>query len=184
VRCFVAIDVPTPVRRHLAQKAQPLSERFSLRVVPEDQLHLTILFAGELPEDHVEPLCEIVRTVPIPPLQLHLAGLGHFPPRGMPHVVFARLGGDVAQVEHLHRTLTERAAPLGIERERRGFTPHITLARVTSQFGALALIDRLAEVGGELNPKPFRPVSVVLYESRLFPGGPVHTPLVHRKRPS
>jgi RNA 2',3'-cyclic 3'-phosphodiesterase len=179
----VAIDVPTPVRRHLARATQTLCERFPLRVVPEDQLHLTLLFAGELPDDHLEDLAEIVRTTDLPPLEFSLGGLGHFPPRGMPRVVFASLTGDVQALEQLHHTLTRRAEPLGIERERRGFTPHITLARVTSQFGALALVDRLKEVGKDLNTKPFRPTAMVLYESRLFPKGPEHTPVVHRSVP-
>ncbi len=180
MRCFVALDLPEPVRNHLANVVRPLGERFALRVVPAEQLHLTLVFAGDLEHDAVDDLAAIVREVPLPPLSLSLQRLGHFPPRGIPRVVWAGLGGDADVLAELHRALTERAQPLGIERERRGFTPHVTLARVTSDFGALALVDALQQHSGSLRQKPFAPTRLALYASELTPRGPIHRPLVRR----
>jgi 2'-5' RNA ligase len=70
--------------------------------------------------------------------------------------------------------------PLGFDREKRGFVPHLTLGRLRSELGALALLDDLKALGGELRPKPFAPRGLVLFRSTLFPDGPRHDVLVAR----
>ena len=94
-----------------------------------------------------------------------------------------RLGGDTAAVSELHHHIETAAKPLGIEREKRGFTPHITLGRIRSDFGALALVDAMRKLGEELNSKPFTPTELVLYRSVLRPSGAEHRALVRRVVP-
>ena len=48
MRCFVALDLPAPVRDHLVEITQPLRSRYDIRWVPADQLHLTLVFDGDL----------------------------------------------------------------------------------------------------------------------------------------
>ena len=184
MRCFVALDLPAPVRNHLADVIAPLRERFDVKWVAKDQLHLTLVFAGELPDDLVAPLADMVRHVELPPLSLSLSALGCFPPRGMPRVVWAGLSGDAEALGALHADLSAAAETLGVPRERRDFVPHVTLGRVKSQFGALALIDELKKGTERLKPKPFAPTALVLYRSELRRAGPVHEPLVHRAVPA
>lgn len=184
MRCFVALDLPEPVRNHLANITRPLRDRYAVKWVPPDQLHLTLVFAGELPDDAVDDLAAIVRAVALPALSLHLQQLGHFPPRGVPRVLWAGLGGDVTAVTSLYEELTERTAPLGVAREKRGFTPHVTLGRLKNAFGALALIDAVQKLGGGLDRKPFAPTELVLYASELRPSGPLHRALVRRPCPA
>jgi RNA 2',3'-cyclic 3'-phosphodiesterase len=184
VRCFVALDLPAGVRNHLVNLTQPLRERFDVKWVPADQLHLTLVFAGELDDEATADLVAIVEDVVLPPITLHLEQLGHFPPRGIPRVLWAGLGGDVAAVTALHQELVGAASHLGIEREKRGFTPHVTLGRVKSDFGALALLDELRTAGDNRKQKPFIPTELVLYRSRLRPSGPEHVPLLRRPVPT
>jgi len=183
VRCFVAIDLPPPVCNYLAGLAGQFGNKGNVRWVPADQLHLTLVFAGELGPGAVDGLREEVRTVGLPPLSLRLAGLGHFPPRGEPRVVWAGLGGDVEQVARLQQDLAARAERHGVPREARPFVPHVTLGRVKSPFGALALVEQLRAAGAALRPKPFAAESLCLYASELRPGGPIHTVLLRRPLP-
>jgi RNA 2',3'-cyclic 3'-phosphodiesterase len=183
VRCFVALDLPAPVRIHLAEITRPLRGKYDVKWVDADQLHLTLLFGGELDDDAAGELVRIVEEAPLPPLSLRLQQLGHFPPRGLPRVLWAGLGGDTDAVTELHRGIDTLARPLGIEREKRGFTPHITLGRIRSDFGALALVDELRKLGDQLKPKPFTPTELVLYRSVLKPSGAVHSSLVRRVVP-
>jgi 2'-5' RNA ligase len=98
-------------------------------------------------------------------------------------VLWAGLGGDTDAVTELHRVIDTAARPLGIEREKRGFTPHITLGRIRSDFGALALVDELRKLGDQLKQKPFTPTELVLYRSVLKPSGAEHRSLVRRVVP-
>lgn len=181
MRCFVALDLPEPVRNHLHKVTQPLRKRYDVRWVGPDQMHATLVFAGELADDAAHELAAIVDDLALAPLTLHVQSFGHFPPKGTPRVLWAGLGGDVAAVTALHDALAAGAEPLGVEREDRGFTPHVTLGRVKSPFGALALIDELAKLGAQINTKPFAIPALALYASELRPSGPVHTVL--RRRP-
>lgn len=183
MRCFVALDLPAPVRVHLATITRPLHGKYDVKWVEADQLHLTLLFGGELDDEAVGDLVQIIEEAPLPPLSLRLQQLGHFPPRGVPRVLWAGLGGDTAAVTELHHHIETAAKPLGIEREKRGFTPHITLGRIRSDFGALALVDAMRKLGEELNAKPFTPTELVLYRSVLRPSGAEHRALVRRVVP-
>lgn len=183
VRCFVALDLPVPVCNYLAGLRVHFGRMGQVRWVPAEQLHVTLLFAGELPEGQLPGLRAAVAAAPLPHLELHLTGLGHFPPRGEPRVLWAGLGGELAALAALHEHLAGVGEPLGVPRDDRPFTPHVTLGRVKSPFGAMALIRKCEEVGATLRPKPFRPVALSLYASELRPAGPVHTPLLQRKLP-
>jgi len=183
VRCFVALDLPEPVCNHLANLGARLRERFPVRMVDRHHLHLTLLFAGDVDDPVVDGLAAAVQSVALPPLRLCLRGFGHFPPRGVPRVLWAGIGGDDDALVSLHDGLAARAAELGVPRDARDFAPHVTIARVKSEFGALALVDALAALGANLKTKPFAPTQLGLYASELRPSGPVHRLLVTRSVP-
>ncbi len=177
MRCFVALDLPEPVRNHLAKVTAPLRERFDVKWVPPEQMHLTLAFAGEAPDERAREFADLVRSLPLPPIQLSLDSLGCFPAKGEPRGVWAGLGGDIAAVMALHAELVARGGEFGIEREKRGFTPHVTLGRVKGRFGVYALADAAAKLGEQLNRKPFTPTGLALYASELRPTGPSHRAL-------
>lgn len=183
MRCFVAIDLPRPVCNYLAGLAGQFGKQGGVKWVPAHQLHVTMVFAGDVDDDTIAGLREDVGTVALPKLTLHLTGLGHFPARGEPRVVWAALGGDIDALAALHFELAERAERRGVAHEKRPFVPHVTLGRVKSMFGALALVDKLKTVGTTLRDKPFAATALVLYASELRPGGPLHTPLLERPLP-
>ncbi|MBL9075942.1 MAG: RNA 2',3'-cyclic phosphodiesterase [Planctomycetes bacterium] len=184
MRCFVALDLPRPVCNYLAGLADQFGQKGKVKWVPADQLHLTLVFAGDLEDAQVDGLRRDLATIDVPALSLRLQGLGHFPPRGEPRVVWAALGGDIEALTALQERVAALAEQHGVERDERGFTPHVTLGRVKSPFGALALIDQLQQVGATLRDKPFAPTGLVLYRSELLKGGPEHTPLLRRPAPS
>lgn len=181
MRCFVALDLPTPVCNHLVKVSAPLRDKYDVRWVPREQMHVTLLFGGELGPDEVDALTDIVDDLELPPIALSLDGFGVFPPKGLPRVVWAGLVGDTEAIRRLQVELTDRAEPLGIQREKRAFTPHVTLGRVQGKFGLLTMIDEMKKLGDGLNPKPFSPPSVTLYESTLTPKGPIYDVILRRE---
>ena len=180
MRCFVAFDLPRPVRNHLANVTAPLRERYDIRWVPPEQMHLTVLFAGDLDAPGIDALAAAVEDYDARPVTLSLLPFGVFPPKGIPRVVWAGLGGDADRVRAAKEDFEAAAEPLGVPAEKRAFTPHVTLGRVKSPFGVLALIDQLAERSQELRSKPFQAPSLALYESRLTPRGPRYEVVTRR----
>ncbi len=126
VRLFVAVDLPAGVREGLAALAAGVP---GARWVEGDQLHLTLRFIGEVDGALFRDIATALGAVGGTPFELTLDGLGHFPPRGVPRVLWAGVGRSDALVSL--RTRVESAlAGVGVAREGRKFAPHITLARL------------------------------------------------------
>lgn len=182
MRCFVALDLPPQVQNHVANVTAPLRDKYKLKWVAKEQLHATLVFAGELAEPDAEELADLVEELDVPPLSLSLAQFGVFPAKGMPRVAWVGLGGDdVVALQHVQTQLSEHTEALGVPRDKRRFTPHVTIGRVSSPFGAFAVIDELKKLDQSLNQKPFEPPSITLYRSTLTPRGPRHEVIVQRR---
>ena len=84
IRLFTAIPLPEALRRRLSMLTRGLRE---VRWVPEENLHLTLCFIGEVPTARLPDVVEAVQQVRGAAFSLHLAGCGHFESRGRPRAM-------------------------------------------------------------------------------------------------
>ena len=124
-RLFVAIDFPEAVNRRLAALCSGLARA---RWLPPEQFHLTLRFIGEVDGGTFADVADGLSEVACPPFSLRLGGVGHFPPRGRPRVLWVGIRVDDA-LSRLHGQIESRLRLLGIAPEGRKFAPHVTLAR-------------------------------------------------------
>lgn len=146
MRLFIAIDLPEARRRAIAQATAPLREAApSVSWVDETRLHLTLKFLGEQPEDAVSPLAAALREAAAfhSPLTLDLGGLGAFPSRRRPRVIWLGVAPD-PKLELLHDDVERACAALGYEVEGRAFRPHLTLGRARRAAGERGELDAAA----------------------------------------
>jgi 2'-5' RNA ligase len=184
VRCFLAIELPEEVTAEL----RAIQERFKkermdfLRWVNPDGIHLTLKFLGEVPEETIAGLGKAMGEAArgVAQFGLELDGLGVFPNLRSPRVFWAGLSGQVEVLKTLQQNIDAAFTPLGFEREARGFTAHLTLARVHDEATAIqrqSLGDLV--VRNALGATPcFMVRSVVLMRSQLRPTGAIYTRLV------
>jgi len=134
LRLFVGLRVSPAARAALAREGARLArDDDALRVTREPDLHLTLQFLGDTPRERVDALGQALGEVARAhaPFDVRYAGLGTFPERGEPSVVWVGVseqkpGGLAA----LARAVGEALTPLGFAREARAFAAHVTLARV------------------------------------------------------
>ena len=124
-RLFVALDLPDSVKRSLEPLAKGLGD---VRWSTPDQQHLTLRFIGEVGNGAVPEVVEALATVPAMPFALTLEGLGHFPPRGEPRVLWVGVQKS-AELARLKRRIDRALEQAGIPPDGRKFAPHVTLAR-------------------------------------------------------
>lgn len=176
MRLFTGIDLPAPVAEELARllgRLRPLARANWSRV---ENLHITTKFIGEWPPDRLDELKAALRTVSArPPIPVAIGGLGWFPNARAPRVFWA---GVVAhrELERLAEDTDRAAARLGIAREQRRFSPHLTLARFKEPAG----LERLREAAAGLAGASFGEFPAErfsLYLSERGPGGSVYTKL-------
>lgn len=181
LRLFFAIELDDAVRRGAARIAADLSNalgadgRTALSWVRADNMHLTVRFLGDTPARRVPPLVQAFETpLATPPFDVHLAGLGTFPPRGPNRVIWLGVSAQ-ERLAAIHREVEDRLAALGFEREERPYHAHLTLARVRGRLGpqAPSIIAGTATAG--LAASAVR--ELTLFESRLSPRGAAYTAL-------
>ena len=159
-RLFAAIRPPEAIRDLLVDAMDDSPE---LRWVPEDNLHLTLRFIGEVERPLAEDLAAALASVHSPRLELSLSGVGQFAQRN---------GGAVWAAVQPREPVAALAAKVeracvtaGLEPEHRAFHPHITLARWNRS--AAPAVQRFLERNRGLASNPFTAESFTLFESHL-----------------
>lgn len=179
MRCFVAVALPETVRASLEGVQAALRKSFAgARWVRPEGIHLTLRFLGEIDEALVNALGEDLRVLAMrsgPPFSLAVGGVGFFPRRASPRVVWVGLRnpaddpGALARLAALQASIEETARRAGLSPETRAFHPHLTLARLDGRGTPFSDPGNLGEDLGRL------PVaSVRLMRSVLKPSGAVY----------
>jgi 2'-5' RNA ligase len=174
-RLFVALDLPRAVRDRLHGWARTrLGGRDALRLVPGDDLHVTLCFLGWREERDVERLGGAVRACAAPVPGLSLREPAWLPPR-RPRVLAVDLGDGAGALAALQAAVSEAlAARGGYEPEARPYRPHVTVARVRSGARVPARERAGLEApGGDA----FAGAALTLYRSRLSREGARYEPL-------
>ncbi len=180
---FVAVEcgeeIPAraaAVIRSVEARAAELAPAARLTSASADRLHLTIRFIGEVPAETAEAVDRaLLPCLPVPPFELSIAGLGAFPARGAPRVIWAGIASGLGPLRSLEREISDRLLPLGIAPEGRPYAPHLTLARVREAAGL-----RTADLLAGLPPAGLgstQVAAITLFESRLSPKGAAYTVL-------
>jgi RNA 2',3'-cyclic 3'-phosphodiesterase len=179
IRAFLAIELPDVLRPGLTQVQEELKRsRADVRWVPVGNIHLTLKFFGNVPDEEIEALAQAARqaAAEAEPFQLKATSAGAFPSPNAPRVVWLGLGGDVVPLTQLFYRLEKAFAALGYLPEGRAFNPHLTLGRVKSPANR----ERLARLLAKLPPQDWPPFTVkelILFQSVLSPHGSKYTPL-------
>jgi 2'-5' RNA ligase len=147
MRLFCGIDLPEDVRERLERLLMQLRPTAHLKWVTVYNLHLTLKFIGEWPEEKLAQLETALSSVAKrPPVALDVRGLGWYPNPRNPRVFWAAVeGGDALPA--LAHDMEAALRPLGIAKETRAFTAHLTLARIKEPVPLEVLRSAVAQMG-------------------------------------
>jgi 2'-5' RNA ligase len=181
IRSFIAIDLPDATRQGLAAVQEQLRQsRAGVRWVKPSSIHLTLKFLGNIQAAQVEDIALAVAQEirDQPPITIGAAGLGAFPSRRKPRVIWIGMEGEVQRLTRIQSRVENALEPLSFVREKRPFRPHLTIGRVKDRRRLQALIDAMAELKiPEFDS--FDVTEIILYKSDLRPTGAIYTKL-HR----
>jgi RNA 2',3'-cyclic 3'-phosphodiesterase len=180
VRTFIAVEVGEAIRSSAVALQQALAKTGAdVNWVPAENIHVTLLFLGEVDERDLAAVCRVVADTAAgePPFALRVSGVGAFPNPRRPKVVWAGVTDGAAELVRLHGRLEQPLLDLGCyRREDRPYTPHLTLGRVKSEADGHALAPALPKhadwTGGQTTVN-----ELVLFASELRRDGPTYTAL-------
>lgn len=183
LRVFVAVGLSGAAREQLIDAAERIRQGVpqGIQWAKPDGMHLTLKFLGNISALGVGPLLECLEPVAenTHAFMLELAGLGMFPNRRQPRVLWAGVAGDLEALARLQQASEEAINGLGYPLERRPFRPHITLGRPRRSVSDAQLARIGAVVSGLASPQPVRwqVDSVDVMQSELHPSGARYTTL-------
>lgn len=174
MRLFVAIDLPEAVQDQLAQLQGDLGVG---RIVPVENLHITLAFLDDQDAPTATALHQALADIQLPGFDLRIAGVDVFDRRA-PKLVFAGVEKSAPLVALRDKVRSAaQAADIDLRRER--FRPHVTLARFRKEMPVQDL-DRLGlflETHGDLSMPAFAVEGFALYRSILREDGAIHDKL-------
>jgi 2'-5' RNA ligase len=178
IRSFLAFDIENDkvlnklatIQKHLIQTGA------DVKLVKLQNIHITIRFLGNIAPETVEKIFREMKKVQFLPFKVQIKGLGAFPNPSYPRVVWAGITKGADQLKSVSSYLEPRLRGLGLTPDSKGFSPHLTIARISSGRNRQQLSTFITENAscefGAVNAKCLR-----LKKSELTPRGPVYSNL-------
>jgi RNA 2',3'-cyclic 3'-phosphodiesterase len=185
MRLFAAIDLDDAARAAIADEQRRLMRALgrgdrSLKWVRPEQMHLTLVFIGNVDDGRAPPLVDAMREdIGMKPFTVAFAGTGVFPPHGAPSVLWLGVSRGASEAVGVQRIVADRLEKLGVAREHRAYYPHLTLGR----WRASRASDRrrAAEASREDEVARIDVDGVTLYRSHLSSQGSTYEALARAR---
>jgi 2'-5' RNA ligase len=178
IRSFIAFDIDNEsILKRIADMQNFLTKTGAdLKLVEPKNIHITLRFLGNITTSKVEKIFEEMKTVQFIPFGAKIHGIGAFPSSRYPRVLWAGITEGADELRSIFNQLEPRLCSLGFAPDPKGFSPHLTIARVKSGRNRAELarfIDEKADYEfGTVNAACLR-----LKRSDLTPKGPIYSTL-------
>jgi len=175
IRTFIAHPVPETWKQILTETSTELRKGLDSRIawVKPENMHFTLKFLGEMPEEQIPELHTALQKIPFAPFSISTGQTGFFPDQSKPRIIWIGLNQGADKFCTNAAAVDMALAELGFEKNQKPCHAHLTLGRVKKQakddWAALAEKINLIEL-------PAAPIkSFTLYRSTLTPEGPIYS---------
>lgn len=179
MRAFIAIELPQGIKDYLAGVQTKLKTAHAdLKWVNPQNIHLTLKFLGEIDEKQLTQITQILEDTLRDKSQfyLRLASLGAFPNIKSCRVIWVGIDKGDSETKQIAKDLEGEIEKIGIAKEERPFSSHITIGRMRSSLNRQKLTQVLENLTGDSGgfPAEFPVTKITLYKSTLTPQGPIY----------
>jgi 2'-5' RNA ligase len=178
MRTFIGVPLTLAIRDKLVVLQEQFAESgVDVKWVEPENLHVTMLFLGEVDAREVLTVCKTVEGVVTArePFAMRVSGVGCFPNPRRPRTIWAGIEDGSQELVELHDALEPPLMEQGCyRREERAFTPHITLGRVKGESNTLALADAMKQQADWFAGR-MTVTEIHVLSSELTKDGPVYT---------
>lgn len=182
MRTFIAIELPKEIKGSLSEVQDKLkTSGADVKWVNPQNIHLTLKFLGEIDDKNLGKITQILEEITQDknPYPLRLSSIGAFPKINFPRVIWVGIDKGGTETKEIANALEENVAKIGIPKEDRPFSCHITLGRVKSALNREGLVENLNNLTNyaeKLNLE-FPVTKIILFKSTLTPKGPIYEAL-------
>lgn len=177
IRSFISFDLPDEqiLKRMVSVQAKLSEAGADLKLVKPSNIHITLRFLGEVPSEIIENVIKEMGHVKAPSFDVEFKGVGTFPNIKNPRVIWAGIEKGASELSEIYGQLEPKLRKIGgLIPDKKGFSPHLTIARVRSGRNRSELVNIL----GDLKLYDFgvmRADILRLKKSTLTPTGPIYS---------
>ncbi|MGQ9565349.1 MAG: RNA 2',3'-cyclic phosphodiesterase [Candidatus Bathyarchaeales archaeon] len=178
IRSFIAFDIDNPqVLKKLADAQDVLAKTGAdLTLVKPQNIHITIRFLGDITLSMAEKIDKEMQTVAFKPFDIEIKGVGAFPNLKYARVIWAGIQQGEEELKNIFNQLEPRLRILGFRPDPKGFSAHLTIARVKSGRNKAQLAESVTSMAGFEFGK-IQACCLKLKKSVLTPQGPIYSTL-------
>ena len=176
IRSFVAFDIDNQqVLARLGEAQDTLSRSGAdLKLVEPQNIHITLRFLGDITQSMVDRIGQEMQSITFKSFDVEIKGIGAFPNLRYAKVIWAGIQGGGEELSRIFGQLEPRLRLLGFAPDSKGFSPHLTIARMKSGRNKSELAKAITEMSvfefGKVQAESLR-----LKKSVLTPRGPIYS---------
>lgn len=178
IRSFVAFDLENQsVLERLSRVQSELVETgANLKLVKPSNIHVTLRFLGNITSDMVDQIHEKMKNVSFKPFDIEIRGLGVFPKLEHIRVIWVGIRKGADELRNIFEQLEPQLQRLGFRPDPKGFSAHLTIARVKGGGHKAELVKRIKQLS-DLEFGVVKAECLRLKKSVLTPKGPLYSTL-------
>lgn len=176
VRTFIAVNLPDEVRIRIGEFQKTLQEnRGPVKWVKPEGVHITLKFLGNVEASRISEISKVLEIIlrKYAPFSVTIGGVGCFPHPKRPNVLWIGIHEGKEILTNMAREIDSALDRLGVPKEARPFSPHVTIARIGKGGKVQTIVDRMFQKG--FAPHSFSVSAVDLMKSQLTPQGALYT---------
>jgi len=178
IRSFIAFDIDNEAVLRSFSEAQGMliNTGADLKLVKLQNIHITMRFLGDISPNMVNSIHEEMEKISFTSFDVGIKGLGAFPSLRYARVVWAGIRNGANELANIFNQLEPRLRGLGFRPDPKGFSPHLTIARVKTGRNKTQLLQCVQGLA-DYEFGVVRAVCLKLKKSVLTPRGPVYSTL-------
>jgi RNA 2',3'-cyclic 3'-phosphodiesterase len=173
IRCFVAVEIPDELKILIDEYISSLRKISpDIKWIKANNLHITLKFLGEIPKDLLSKIQKELLGISnvVKPFAMSIGDAGFFPNQFKPRVIWLGMQNDNNNsLFKIHKWIDEKLENLGFEKEKRRFSPHLTLGRIKVAGNFKLLTEYINHY--KFHKYKFNVSDVILMKSLLKPSG-------------
>jgi 2'-5' RNA ligase len=177
VRTFICIEIPDSIKERI-DRLQDTLRQLDAQVswTKPANIHLTLKFLGDVEASRIQRVSEALdrAATGISPFEVEIGGTGCFPSPRSPRVLWVGVSNVPELLRQLYSNIEDELAREGFRREKRRFSPHLTIGRVRSRHNSARTADAL--IANAFESETFIATELILMRSDLKPTGSIYTP--------
>lgn len=179
MRAFIAITLPKEIKDYLNKLQKQLkTSGADVKWVEPENIHLTLRFLGEIDDSMLVKINEIMQAIALArnEFSISLSELGAFPNIASARVIWVGINEGDKETKEIAEESEDNIAGIGIPKETRAFSSHITIGRSKSGLNRAKLMQLLKELANKPTEENLRFTvrKISLLQSTLTPKGPVY----------